>query len=130
MPAPGATPIRFRSTYVDGIYEPPQTAKAVVVQSVPEPKLFTAAAVEPDPGTVIADTDEQEPVDPPRKLIATIGEQLARYGPRAPQLWLPPLDETIPLSAALARAGVGPGSGAGRWGDRQALRDAARPVGV
>lgn len=108
VPAPGATPIRFRSTYVDGIYEPPQTAKAVVVQSVPEPKLFTAAAVEPDPGTVIADTDEQEPADPPRKLIATIGEQLARYGPRAPQLWLPPLDETIPLSAALARAGVGP----------------------
>lgn len=47
VPAPGATPIRFRSTYVDGIYEPPQTAKAVVVQSVPEPKLFTAAAVEP-----------------------------------------------------------------------------------
>ena len=52
-------------------------------------------------------------VAPPRKLIATIGEQLARYGPRAPELWLPPLDEVIPLSAALARAAVPRGSGVG-----------------
>ncbi|WP_204808537.1 type VII secretion protein EccCa [Mycobacterium riyadhense] len=106
VPAPGASPIKFRSTYVDGIYEPPQTAKSVVVQSVPEPKLFTSAAVEPDPATVIASADEEEPVGPPRKLIATIGEQLAGYGPRAPQLWLPPLDEPIPLGAVLARAGL------------------------
>ncbi|QLL07983.1 type VII secretion protein EccCa [Mycobacterium vicinigordonae] len=108
VPAPGATPIKFRSTYVDGIYEPPQTAKTLVVQSVPEPKLFTAAAVEPDPGMVISDADEDEPIGPPRKLIATIGEQLAGYGPRAPQLWLPPLDEPIPLPAVLARSGIQP----------------------
>ncbi|GFG63653.1 type VII secretion protein EccC [Mycobacterium kubicae] len=106
VPAPGATPIKFRSTYVDGIYEPPQTAKALVVHSVPEPKLFTATAVEPDPGMVISGGDDDEPAGPPRKLIATIGEQLAGYGPRAPQLWLPPLDEPIALSAVLARAGV------------------------
>lgn len=106
VPAPGATPIKFRSTYVDGIYEPPQVAKALVVPSIPEPKLFTAAAVEPDPGTVIAEADEEELTGPPKKLIATIGEQLARYGPQAPQLWLPPLDEPIALSALLARAGV------------------------
>jgi DNA segregation ATPase FtsK/SpoIIIE, S-DNA-T family len=106
VPAPGATPIKFRSTYVDGIYDPPQTAKALVVQSVPEPKLFTAARVEPDQGTVIAGAEEGETTGPPRKLIATIGDQLARYGPRAPQLWLPPLDEPIPLTAALARAGI------------------------
>ncbi|OSC36226.1 type VII secretion protein EccCa [Mycobacterium decipiens] len=106
VPAPGATPIKFRSTYVDGIYEPPQTAKAFVVQSVPEPKLFTAGAVELDPGTVIAGPEDEEPAAPPRKLIATIGEQLARCGPQAPQLWLPPLDEPIPLTAMLARAGL------------------------
>ncbi|HWT48102.1 MAG TPA: type VII secretion protein EccCa, partial [Mycobacterium sp.] len=106
VPAPGATPIKFRSTYVDGIYEPPQTAKALVVHSIPEPKLFTAEMVEPDHGTVISTGDDEETSGPPRKLIATIGEQLARYGPRAPQLWLPPLDEPIPLTAVLARAGV------------------------
>ncbi|OBK21016.1 type VII secretion protein EccC [Mycobacterium asiaticum] len=106
VPAPGATPIKFRSTYVDGIYEPPQVAKTMVVESVPEPKLFPAGAVEPDPGTVVSVSDEDEPTGPPRKLIATIGEQLASYGPRAPQLWLPPLDEPIPLTAALARAGI------------------------
>ncbi|MGO9928448.1 MAG: type VII secretion protein EccCa [Mycobacterium sp.] len=113
VPAPGATPIKFRSTYVDGIYEPPQRAKALVVHPNPEPKLFTAGTVEPDPGTVIATGDEEDAAGPPRKLIATIGEQLARYGPRAPQLWLPPLDEPIPLTGVLARAGVPQGQW--RW---------------
>ncbi|HYB37328.1 MAG TPA: type VII secretion protein EccCa [Mycobacterium sp.] len=106
VPAPGAVPIKFRSTYVDGIYDPPRTTKALVVHSVPEPKLFTAGFVEPDPDTVIACGDDDEPLGPPRKLIATIGDQLARYGPRAPELWLPPLDNPIPLSAVLARARV------------------------
>ncbi len=106
VPAPGAAPIKFRSTYVDGIYEPPQTARTLVVHSVPQPKLFTAGRVEPDQGTVITGADEQELAGPPRKLIATIGEQLAGYGPRAPQLWLPPLDEPIPLTMVLAHAGV------------------------
>ena len=106
VPAPGAAPIKFRSTYVDGIYDPPHTAKALVVQSAPEPKLFPAGWVEPDQGTVISGAEVQETVGPPRKLIATIGEQLAQYGPRAPQLWLPPLDEPIPLTEVLARAEV------------------------
>ena len=106
VPAPGAAPIKFRSTYVGGIYDPPKTAKALIVQSVPEPKLFTSTIVEQDHGTVISGAEDDESAGPPRKLIATIGEQLARYGPRAPQLWLPPLDEPIPLTAVLARAGV------------------------
>jgi DNA segregation ATPase FtsK/SpoIIIE, S-DNA-T family len=106
VPAPGATPIKFRSTYVDGIYDPPRTAKALVMQSTPEPKLFTAGAVQPDHGTVISGGEDDDSVGPPRKLIATIGEQLASYGPHAPQLWLPPLDEPIPLTTVLARAGV------------------------
>ncbi len=106
VPAPGAAPIKFRSTYVDGIYDPPHTAKALVVQSAPEPKLFPAGWVEPDQGTVISGSEEEQTVGPPRKLIATIGEQLARYGPRAPQLWLPPLDEPIPLTEVLAHAEV------------------------
>jgi S-DNA-T family DNA segregation ATPase FtsK/SpoIIIE len=106
VPAPGAAPIKFRSTYVDGIYDPPQTAKTLVVHSVPEPKLFTAGRVEPDQTTVITTNGHEEPVGPPRKLIATIGDQLARYGPRAPELWLPPLDDPIPLSMVLARAAL------------------------
>ena len=106
VPAPGAAPIKFRSTYVDGIYEPPQKTKAFVVQADPEPGLFTAGRVEPDHNTVISEAGLEETAGPPRKLIATIGEQLARYGPRAPQLWLPPLDEPIPLTAVLARTGV------------------------
>jgi type VII secretion protein EccCa/type VII secretion protein EccCb len=106
VPAPGAAPVKFRSTYVDGIYDPPRTAKALVFESIPEPKLFTAGAVEADLGTVIPVDDDDEPGGPPRKLIATIGEQLAQYGPAAPQLWLPPLDEPIPLTAVLARAEI------------------------
>ena len=106
VPAPGAAPIKFRSTYVDGIYDPPQTPKTFVVHSVPEPKLFTAGRVEPDPTTVIAKNGHDEPVAPSRKLITTIGDQLARYGPRAPELWLPPLDDAIPLRTVLTRAAV------------------------
>ncbi|MGA8331992.1 MAG: type VII secretion protein EccCa, partial [Mycobacterium sp.] len=106
VPAPGAAPIKFRSTYVDGIYDPPQAPKTLVVHSVPEPKLFSAGRVEPDQTTIIAKNGHDEPVAPSRKLIATIGDQLARFGPRAPELWLPPLDERIPLTAALARASV------------------------
>jgi type VII secretion protein EccCa/type VII secretion protein EccCb len=111
VPAPGAAPIKFRSTYVDGIYDPPPAAKTMVIHSVPEPQLFTAGRVEPDDGTVIVGELDDESVGPPRKLIATIGEQLARYGPRAPELWLPPLDDPIPLTAVLARAGLP----AGQW---------------
>ncbi|OBI47018.1 type VII secretion protein EccC [Mycobacterium kyorinense] len=106
VPAPGAAPIKFRSTYVDGIYDPPRAAKTLVVHAVPEPKLFPAGRVEPDQNTVIASSDDDEQTGPPRKLIATIGDQLARYGPRAPELWLPPLDDPIPLSTVLARAAV------------------------
>jgi hypothetical protein len=113
--APGAMPIKFRSTYVDGIYEPPRTTKTLVMHAIPEPKLFTAGRVEPDPGTVIASGEDEEPAGAARKLIATIGDQLARYGPRAPQLWLPPLDEPIPLSAVLARVGVPPLATSRRW---------------
>ncbi|OOK68961.1 ESX-3 secretion system eccC3 domain protein [Mycobacterium kansasii] len=130
VPAPGATPIKFRSTYVDGIYEPPRTTKARVVQALPEPKIFTAAAVEVDPGTVIATADAEEPAGPPRKLIATVGEQLARYGPRAPSCgcrrwtnrsrsphcW--PGPRCRPALALAARR------------DRQAVRDAPRSAGV
>jgi len=106
VPAPGAAPVKFRSTYVDGIYEPPQRARSLVVQAAPEPKLFTAGRVEPDQGTVVSGGEAEDMAGPPRKLIATIGEQLTRYGPRAPQLWLPPLDEPIGLSAVLARASL------------------------
>ncbi|BBZ10997.1 type VII secretion protein EccCa [Mycobacterium branderi] len=113
VPAPGAAPIKFRSTYVDGIYDPPQAAKTLVVHSAPEPKLFSAGRVEPDQETVITGADEEEPTGPPRKLIATIGDQLARYGPRAPELWLPPLDEPIPLRSVLTRAAIPQGQW--RW---------------
>ncbi|OBI55211.1 type VII secretion protein EccCa [Mycobacterium sp. E787] len=106
VPAPGAAPIKFRSTYVDGIYDPPRAAKVLVMHSIPEPKPFTASRVEPDQATVISGGDDEDTAGPPRKLIATIGDQLARYGPRAPELWLPPLDEPIPLTAVLARAGM------------------------
>jgi type VII secretion protein EccCa/type VII secretion protein EccCb len=106
VPAPGAEPVKFRSTYVDGIYEPPRTPTSYVVPSVPEPKLFTAGAVELDQDVVVLDAD-QDLAGPPKKLIATIGDQLSHYGPHAPALWLPPLDEAVPLSSVLGHAGVG-----------------------
>ncbi len=109
VPAPGAAPIKFRSTYVDGIYDPPRASRAIVMHAIPEPKLFTAGPVSADQGIEMAVDTEDEAVGPPRKLIATIGDQLTGYGPPAPQLWLPPLDEPIPLSGVVTRAGISAG---------------------
>ncbi|CAN5137971.1 type VII secretion system ESX-3 FtsK/SpoIIIE family ATPase EccC3 [soil metagenome] len=115
VPAPGADPVKFRSTYVDGIYDPPLALKSSVVQMVTEPRLFTSTAVDVERDIVVLpDVDAaDEPIGPPRKLIATIGDQLAAYGPYAPPLWLPPLDEPIPLTSVLATADVP--AGALRW---------------
>lgn len=106
VPAPGAVPIKFRSTYVDGIYEPPRVEKSIVVRALPQPQLFTASRVEPEPDTVIPSAEPEITAAPPRKLITTIGRQLAQYGPKAPQLWLPPLDEPIELVEVLQRSAV------------------------
>lgn len=115
VPAPGAMPVKFRATYVDGVYEPPPAARSVVLAAVTKPKTFTATPVDREPDTVIVkrgDTDSDAPPIP-RKLIATVGEQLARYGPRAPRLWLPPLDDPIALGSVLARSGARQGTW--RW---------------
>jgi len=106
VPAPGAMPIKFRSTYVDGIYDPPRAEKSIVVQSVPVPQRFTAGHVEAPADTVVVSDPAAQEDRPPRKLIATIGEQLKHYGPKAPALWLPPLDEPIPLDELLARTQI------------------------
>ncbi|MBO0681242.1 type VII secretion protein EccCa [Mycolicibacterium sp. S2-37] len=106
VPAPGATPIKFRSTYVDGIYEPPRVERSVVVRALPQPQVFTASRVEPEPDTIIPSFEPEAEAAPPRKLISTIGEQLAQYGPKAPRLWLPPLDQPIQLVEVLQRSGV------------------------
>ena len=121
VPAPGALPVKFRSTYVDGIYEPPRVDRSIVVHAIPKPQVFPAGWVDPEPDTVIVDDGADVEVLPPRKLIATIGDQLAHYGPRAPQLWLPPLDEPIALDDVLTRAGIA----AGQW--RWPLGEIDRP---
>jgi type VII secretion protein EccCa/type VII secretion protein EccCb len=106
VPTPGAMPVKFRSTYVDGIYDPPRVEKSVVVQSVPVPALFTAGHVEAPADTVTAVEPAAHEDRPPRKLVATVGDQLEHYGPKAPRLWLPPLDEPVPLDELLARSDV------------------------
>lgn len=105
VPAPGAAPIKFRSTYVDGIYDPPRPVTSYVVPSAPEPVAFTAGPAALDEDVVVLSDHELEPAVP-RKLITTIGDQLAQYGPKAPALWLPPLDEPIELDEVLAGANV------------------------
>ena len=106
VPTPGALPVKFRSTYVDGIYDPPRVRKSVVVRAIPQPQVFTAGPVEAPAETVVVPEPEVQEERTPRKLVATVGEQLTHYGPKAPRLWLPPLDEAIPLDDLLARSGV------------------------
>ncbi|BBY65579.1 type VII secretion protein EccCa [Mycolicibacterium helvum] len=111
VPAPGADPIKFRSTYVDGIYDPPRRAKSYVVPADPRPQIFTATTVAIDQDVVVTPDTDGAPTAVPKKLVATIGDQLSTYGPRAPRLWLPPLDEPIRLADLVAEAGVAPHSG-------------------
>lgn len=106
VPTPGAMPVKFRSTYVDGIYDPPRLERSVVVQSVPVPQLFTAGPVDAPADTVAVVEPAAHEDRAPRKLVATIGDQLSHYGPKAPRLWLPPLDEPIALDELLSRADV------------------------
>lgn len=113
VPSPGAEPIKFRSTYVDGIYDRPKRLASYVVPADPEPRMFTASYVDGGEDSVVATDEPHPPIAAPKKLITTIGDQLAAFGPRAPKLWLPPLDEPIPLSGVLAGAGVS--AGQGRW---------------
>ncbi|NTY61247.1 type VII secretion protein EccCa [Mycolicibacterium sphagni] len=108
VPSPGAAPIKFRSTYVDGIYDPPRPVTSYVVPAAPEPVTFTAGPAALDEDIVVLSDTELAPTAVPRKLITTIGEQLAQYGPKAPALWLPPLDESLPLDGVLAGAAVTP----------------------
>ena len=108
VPSPGAAPIKFRSTYVDGIYDPPRPVTSYVVPAAPEPVAFTAGPAALDEDIVVLSDAELAPAAVPRKLITTIGDQLAQYGPKAPVLWLPPLDESMPLDAVLAGAAVTP----------------------
>lgn len=108
VPSPGAAPIKFRSTYVDGIYDPPRAVRSYVVPAAPEPARFTAGPAPLDEDIVVLSDDESAPVGLPRKLITTIGDQLAQYGPKAPALWLPPLDEPLPLHEVLAGAALTP----------------------
>ncbi|TDZ90360.1 type VII secretion protein EccCa [Mycobacteroides salmoniphilum] len=106
VPAPGAVPIKFRSTYVDGVYEPPSTTTTVEIHATPQPRQFTALPVASDPTTVIVKGGSDRPRQPARKLVSTVGDQLAKVGPRAPQLWLPPLDTAIPLADVLSQTGI------------------------
>ena len=128
VPAPGAVPIKFRSTYVDGIYEPPCRATCpIVVHAVP-----AATAVHRSRGS----SRPPESADhrlrrrhrgaaPRASSSRRSATNLPRYGPRAPQLWLPPLDAPLPLEEVLQRAATFPNAnGVAPRRYRQTLRDA------
>ena len=111
VPAPGAAPIKFRSTYVDGIYDPPAPAKTFVMQTVPEPSCSPPGRGPPIDVVILP------PTTTPRcgrraSWMAAIGDQLSGYGPRAPPLWLPPLEEPVPLTSMLP---AGPAPRRWRW---------------
>ena len=76
-----------------------------VVPTVPEPQAVHRIGGGRRPGCDLP-APRTLPSGPPRKLIATIGEQLAGYGPRAPPALAGSLDEPIPLAEVLQDAAV------------------------
>ncbi|MGL6236516.1 MAG: type VII secretion protein EccCa [Segniliparus sp.] len=111
VPSPGAAPVKFRASYVDGVYEPPKAAAAAAPYAAIEPKRFTAAWAEPDQDEAPAEQHAQLVVPASltraRKLVSVIGEQLAELGPKAPELWLAPLDAPISLGGLIGRSATG-----------------------
>lgn len=86
VPAPGAVPISSPAppSTVSTIRRAP---KSIVVRALPAATSCSPrrrGRAEPDTRAVVTNGADVE-VLPPRKLIATIGDQLATYGPRAPQ---------------------------------------------
>ena len=126
VPAPGAVPIKFRSTYVDGIYEPPRVDRSIVVHAVPEPQLFTAGRVEPEPDTVIvddgADVDVPAAAEAHRHHRGPAGP-LRPTGAAAVAAPARRVDSARRGARALGNCGQAVALAARR--DRQAVRDAA-----
>ena len=115
VPTPGALPVKFRSTYVDGIYDPPRAAKirCRACDSAP-----AAVHGRPRRGRAGHGRHRQVPTTTTNCHRASSSPPSATSwrttAPRRRRLWLPPLDEHIPLAELLHRSGVPNGSGAGR----------------
>lgn len=116
-----AEPVRFNSCYVSGPYQPPTAdpleadrfvgvtgaMRFFTAESVPaldEPTALTPA-VTPEP----IPSGPSEPISSGPSLLETIVDRISGHGPRAHEVWLPPLDR----SPSLDQLGVpGPGQDA------------------
>lgn len=108
VPAPGAAPIKFRSTYVEGYFEQQREIKYQPIEIETKIHRFIASPIPVETVENIPyDGEESEEIAPhthlPRKLISLVGEQLASVGPKAPELWLEPLDNPIGLQEVYTR---------------------------
>ncbi|MFY1696518.1 type VII secretion protein EccCa [Solwaraspora sp. WMMA2101] len=99
-------PVRFRAAYVSGPYRRPRPRPAGGRRRAPRLYDYRTAvvpAVAPEP--VVA-----PPVTGPSLLDVTV-DRLARYGPTAHQVWLPPLDTSPRLDDLLGPVRPVPGRG-------------------
>lgn len=94
-------PVRFNASYVSGEYVKPRLTQRngrVSQLGARAPKLFTATPVDKDPTPVNAappaDTEAVESSPGPSKatLLDVVVDRLRGEGPRAHEVWLPPLD--------------------------------------
>ncbi|RZL22568.1 MAG: type VII secretion protein EccCa [Rhodococcus sp. (in: high G+C Gram-positive bacteria)] len=109
--ADSAEIVRFQGAYVSGHYEGARIAptRLATEQSVGlAPVLFTAATVISDhlPEDVVEPdfVDMGEAGDESRTLMGVLVDRIKEYGPRAHEVWLPPLSESPTLDQLLPRA--------------------------
>ncbi|NMM87865.1 type VII secretion protein EccC [Rhodococcus sp. SRB_17] len=114
LKADSAEIVRFQGAYVSGPYEGARIAPARLAteQSVAlAPVLFTAAAVLGDQrGDAVVEpdfVDMGEAGDESRTLMGVLVDRIRGHGPRAHEVWLPPLDASPTLDQLLPRAAAG-----------------------
>jgi len=97
---------RFQTAYVSGPCQSETPCGDVEYGSLPRAdmrvRLFTTEPV----GMVTLTDNAAGPVGDRPTVLQTVVERLSRHGPRAHEVWLPPLGASPPLDVVLADAGL------------------------
>ncbi|MBJ7597205.1 type VII secretion protein EccCa [Candidatus Nephthysia bennettiae] len=99
---------RFRAGLVSQPYAPPRST----APAVPRPRPFTLAGLQRQSGgrAEPAETDEEARTGE-RSVLEVVVERLRDAAPRVHQVWLPPLEPQLPLSAVLDEPRAAPTRG-------------------
>ncbi|WP_326549890.1 type VII secretion protein EccCa [Micromonospora sp. NBC_01813] len=104
-------PVRFRAAYVSGPYRRPVPRRPAQRRPTPGIHEFRTSPTAVPPAAPQAGPRPAQPVGPEVSLLAVTVDRLARHGPPAHRVWLPPLDSAPSLDDLLGPVREVPGRG-------------------